>query len=133
MALALEGMIAPVTGAVARPFAEETSSKLNISVVFTSVKATLAALKEAGDLASSLGGRITLIVPQIVPYPLPLESPLLTLPNLLLSGHVAGLDEESHRDALAMSAENIIELYNGRWPADRIQNLKQCAGWTWKR
>jgi hypothetical protein len=75
MALALEGMIAPVTGAVARPFAEETSSKLNISVVFTSVKATLAALKEAGDLASSLGGRITLIVPQIVPYPLPLASP----------------------------------------------------------
>jgi hypothetical protein len=26
-------------------------------------------------LASSLGGRITLIVPQIVPYPLPLTSP----------------------------------------------------------
>jgi hypothetical protein len=44
-------------------------------VVFTSVDATLAALKEAGNLASSLGGRIALIVPQIVPYPLPLTSP----------------------------------------------------------
>jgi hypothetical protein len=75
MALALETMIAPVTGAPARPFTEETDSKLNISVVFTSVDATLAALKEAGNLASSLGGRITLIVPQIVPYPLPLTSP----------------------------------------------------------
>jgi hypothetical protein len=75
MALALERMIAPVTGIPARPFAEETDSKLNISVVFTSVDATLAALKEAGDLASSLGGRITLLVPQIVPYPLPLTRP----------------------------------------------------------
>jgi hypothetical protein len=75
MALALERMIAPVTGAPARSFAEETDSKLNISVVFTSVDATLAALKEAGNLAGSLGGRITLIVPQIVPYPLPLASP----------------------------------------------------------
>jgi hypothetical protein len=75
MALALERMIAPVTGAPARPFTEETDSKLNISVVFTSVDATLAALKEAANLASSLGGHITLIVPQIVPYPLPLTSP----------------------------------------------------------
>ena len=75
MALALERMIAPVTGAPARPFTEETGSKLNISVVFTSVDGTLAALKEAGNLASSLGGRITLMVPQIVPYPLPLTSP----------------------------------------------------------
>jgi hypothetical protein len=75
MALALERMIAPVTGAPARPFTEETGSKLNISVVFTSVDTTLAALKEAGSLASSLGGRITLIVPQIVPYPLPLARP----------------------------------------------------------
>jgi hypothetical protein len=79
MALALERMIAPVTGVPARPSAEEIDSKLDVSVVFTSVDATLAALKEAGRLlgnqASSLGGRITLIVPQIVPYPLPLDSP----------------------------------------------------------
>jgi hypothetical protein len=75
MALALERMIAPLTGVPARPFAEETESKLDISVVFTSVNATLTALKEAGNLARSLGGRITLIVPQIVPYPLPLTSP----------------------------------------------------------
>jgi len=75
MALALEKMIAPVTGAPVRPFIEESGSKLDISVVFTSIEATLTALKEAGNLASSLGGRITLIVPQIVPYPLPLTSP----------------------------------------------------------
>ncbi len=75
MALALERMIAPVTGVPAWPLTEETDSKLDISVVFTSVDATLTALKEAGNLAGNLGGRITLIVPQIVPYPLPLTSP----------------------------------------------------------
>lgn len=75
MALALERLIAPVTGVPARPFPEESDSKLEISVVFTSVDATLAALKEAGNLAENLGARITLIVPQIVPYPLPLTSP----------------------------------------------------------
>ncbi len=75
MSLALERMIAPLTGVPVRPSREETDSKLDISVVFTSVDATLAALKEAGNLASSLGGRITLLVPQIVPYPLPLTSP----------------------------------------------------------
>jgi hypothetical protein len=75
MALALERTIAPVTGAPGRPFNEETDSKLDISVVFTSVDATLSALREAGNLAGTLGGRITLIVPQVVPYPLPLTSP----------------------------------------------------------
>ena len=75
MALALERMIAPVTGVPPRPFTEETDSKLDISVVFTSVDATLTALQEAGHLAASLRGRITLIVPQIVPYPLPVTSP----------------------------------------------------------
>jgi len=75
MALELERMISPVTGVPARPFTEETDSKLDISVVFTSVDATLAALKEAGNLASALGGRITMLAPQIVPYPLPLTSP----------------------------------------------------------
>jgi len=75
MALAMERMIAPVTGVPARPLVEQSDSKLEISVVFTSVNATLAALKEAGRLAENLGARITLIVPQIVPYPLPLTSP----------------------------------------------------------
>jgi len=75
MALALERLIAPVTGAPAHPFTEKTDSKFEISVVFTSVEATLAALREAGTLASTLGGRITVVVPQIVPYPLPLTSP----------------------------------------------------------
>ena len=76
MSLAIEKLLVPATGYPAHPAVEqEADRKLNISVVFTSVESTLAALKEAGALASSLGARITLVVPQVVPFPLPLESP----------------------------------------------------------
>jgi len=75
MSLAIEKILVPATAHPAQPGAAEADRKLNISVVFTSVAATLAALKEAGTLANSLGAHITLLVPQVVPYPLPLESP----------------------------------------------------------
>jgi len=58
---------------------EEVEAKLNVTVVFTTVDQTIGALKKAGELAQSLGARITLIVPQIVPFPLPLTSPPVLL------------------------------------------------------
>ena len=61
------------------PATRETSPRLNINVVFTSVDATLAALKEAGRLADRLAACITLVVLQIVPYPLPLTSPTVSV------------------------------------------------------
>jgi hypothetical protein len=75
MSLAIEKILVPAIGHPARPTADEADRKLNIAVIFTSVESTLAALKEAGNLANSLGARITLVVPQVVPYPLPLETP----------------------------------------------------------
>lgn len=61
------------------PAVQKQESKLNIAVVFTSASATIAALKTAGKLAESLGAKITLLSPQIVPYPLPLASPPVPL------------------------------------------------------
>jgi hypothetical protein len=75
MTLAIEKILVPATGHPSRPIAPETEQKLNIVVVFTSIESTLAALKEAGTLAHSLGAQIKLVVPQVVPYPLPLDSP----------------------------------------------------------
>jgi hypothetical protein len=57
-----------------RALAAEQDQTLQIAVVFTSVAATLAALKEAGTLAATLGARITLLVPKVVPYPLSLAT-----------------------------------------------------------
>jgi hypothetical protein len=56
----------------------ERRSTLEVTVVFTKVPATLRALKMAAELAHNLNGRIRLLVPQVVPYPLPLERPAVS-------------------------------------------------------
>lgn len=65
--------------------------------------------------------------------PLPLSSPLLTLDNVLVSGHVAGLDHESLHDTNKMCGEIIVGLLNNKWPDGCVQNLKGRTGWTWKK
>jgi hypothetical protein len=79
MSFAIEKILTPSTGHPERPSTTEADQKLSIAVIFTSVESTLEALEEAGTLACSLGARITLLVPQVVPYPLPLESPPVLL------------------------------------------------------
>lgn len=64
--------------------------------------------------------------------PLPADSPLLRTENILLSNHIAGLDRESFRDMFSMAADTIIALHSGRWPADRIVNLKGETNWSWR-
>jgi hypothetical protein len=92
---------------------QEPESKLNITVVFTSVDATITALKEAGTLAESLGARITLVVPQIVPYPLPLTSP----PVLL------DFQENRFREIAALSPVDItVQLFLCR---DGLETLRK--------
>src|SRR5262245_6477103 len=87
---------------VTEPPAQRDESKLNIVVIFTSAAATTAALKKAGALADSLSARITLIVPQVVPYPLPLTSPPV----------VQDFQENRFRDIAAESpVETQVQLY----------------------
>lgn len=65
--------------------------------------------------------------------PLPTTSPLVAMENVLLAGHVAGLDNESHRDTLTMCAETIVTFaHGGRPPAERIQNKRDLADWSWE-
>jgi len=64
--------------------------------------------------------------------PLPVDSPLTKLDNVLLSGHVAGLDDESQFDTLTMSAQTIISLASGGWPTECIRNLPGVTNTTWR-
>jgi len=51
---------------------------------------------------------------------------------VLVSGHVAGLDDDSARDTSKMCAEIIVGLANGRWPDGCVQNLASGHdGWKW--
>ena len=59
--------------------AGSTPGKLELTVLFTGLPSTLQALAKANDLAQDLNARIRLVVPQVVPYPLPLESPPVLL------------------------------------------------------
>jgi hypothetical protein len=52
---------------------------LEVVVVHTTVEGTLQALRVAAQLARGLHARIRLLVPQVVPYPLPLDGPAIAL------------------------------------------------------
>lgn len=67
--------LAPATRTPEWHVAGANEAKLNVTVLFTSVDGTMAALRSAGTLANKLGGRITIMVPEIVPYHLPLNKP----------------------------------------------------------
>jgi len=110
MSLALEKVIRPVVG---RPPSSGTNDqRLNIAVIFTSVESTMAALRRAGVLASSLGGRIVLLAPQVVPYPLPLDSPPILI----------DWNENRFRAiASASPVETVVRLYLCR---DKMETLK---------
>jgi len=53
----------------------ERGPNLQLHVIFTGLKETEASLDAAGRMARDLGGRLTLLVAEIVPYPLALDSP----------------------------------------------------------
>ncbi|WP_010585410.1 phosphoglycerate dehydrogenase [Schlesneria paludicola] len=63
--------------------------------------------------------------------PLPATSPLLKMTNVLLSGHLAGLDDESNFDTQKMCAETIVSLSKGGWPTECIRNLAGVTNWKW--
>jgi hypothetical protein len=53
--------------------------RLRIYVLFTEMRETVVALESAVALSAGLPSEITLIVPVLVPYPLPLEEPPVSL------------------------------------------------------
>ena len=57
------------------PPAKSRDPHLEVYVVFTTPERTKAALQVANRLARGLGARLTLLVAQIVSYPLPLDRP----------------------------------------------------------
>jgi phosphoglycerate dehydrogenase-like enzyme len=63
--------------------------------------------------------------------PLPLESPLLQLPNVILTTHTAGLDHQSEIDMPCIAADNVAKLYRGEWPEGCVVNHQLRGRWIW--
>ncbi len=131
IAPAFERQFAP---AISRPDAqppEAGSHRLAISVVFTSPEFTITALRRAAALAGNLDARITLIVPQVVPFPLPLASP-----PVLIDFQEARLREIASKTPV----ETVVRIYlcRSRWEllqcvleAHSLVVLGARAQWRW--
>lgn len=89
-------VVAPVARTPERELARVHEAQLDVTVLFTSVEGTMAALRTAGTLANKLGGRITIVVPEVVPYHLPLDKP-------------AVIHDWNEKRFRAMAAENRVE------------------------
>jgi hypothetical protein len=115
MLLALEKVLIPTCRHLPQRV-EEGDQRLHIAVIFTSMGSTIAALRRAGVLASSLNARITLLVFQIVPFPLPLESP-----PVLLDWN----ERRFHTIATESRVETTVRLYLCR---DMVETLLGTLG-----
>lgn len=112
MSLALERLLTTATAHPGTPAVDDHLPRLNVTVVFTGVDATLAALKTAAALASRLSCRITLVVPQVVPFPLPLSSP-----PVLLDWN----ERRFHVIASTCSVETTVRIYLCRDRGDALE------------
>lgn len=108
---------------------EARERPLEVVVLFTTMAETAAALDAASTLAHGLQARVKLLVPQIVPYPLPLNEPAVRTSHvasrLLALANEAGVEasieirlcrETSAALRQSLPAHSIVVLgTRGRW------------------
>ena len=63
--------------------------------------------------------------------PLPADSPLIGLDNVVLAPHMAGLDHESVEAMGRIAAQCIVDLHQGRWPEACVVNRELRSKWKW--
>jgi D-3-phosphoglycerate dehydrogenase len=61
----------------------------------------------------------------------PVGSPMLDAPNVTFAPHVAGLDSDSVVAMGLMAAQSIVDLFEGRFPAERIVNASELEDYRW--
>ena len=59
------------------------------------------------------------------------KNPLFELNNVIVSPHVAGIDDVSVEDMGTEAAQSIIDLSQGRWPEDCVVNTDLKGDWRW--
>ena len=59
------------------------------------------------------------------------ESPLLQLPNVVLTPHTAGIDSQSIADMAMSAAQSIAAFHRGEWPEEVVVNPEVRAQFRW--
>jgi len=114
----VQEVLAPRPGRPVEP-GEPAQWRCEVTVVFTSPAATLAALRRAAALASQLAAEINLVAPHVVPYPLPLENPPVRL--ALTESRFADFAKES-----PIEIKVRVYLCRDRWEALKVV-LHPCS------
>ncbi len=124
------------------PSAEAPWGTLEVVVVYTTTNGTIHALKTAASLARGLAARIRVLVPQIVPFPLPLSEPPVPAEfterrfRTVVEGTRIDtrVDIRVCRDRLQMVSESleprslvVIAQGAGWWPASEKRLARQLA------
>jgi hypothetical protein len=119
----------------------ESQTKFCLTVLFTSVKGTLTALREAARIAPQLSAGIRILVPYVVPYPLPIDQPRVD-PLFRLRQFRTVCEQESIatridirlcRDALQCVGESLppdslilVGISRNWWPFNQERRLMRC-------
>ena len=123
---------APGVAETLRMIRAETIAQMKDGVIL--INAARGGLVDEAALAAALhSGKVAAAGLDVFANEPPVGSPLLTAPNVVLSAHLAGLDTQSLDAMAAMAAHTVVDLYQGRWPTERLANAQQLgAGWRWE-
>lgn len=67
----------------------------------------------------------------LVKEPPAADNPLLAMPNVVLTPHVAGGDKQALQDMAIEAAQNIVSLHRGEWPAGAVLTHELRLNWQW--
>jgi hypothetical protein len=102
---------------------------LRLHVIYTDAKATLASLKTASRLARELDAKLILLVPYVVPFPLPLNSP--TAPVALIEESMLALVRgcEVDTEVRVLLCRDREETIRRRLPPESIAVIGRRSRW----
>jgi D-3-phosphoglycerate dehydrogenase / 2-oxoglutarate reductase len=61
--------------------------------------------------------------------PPPSGDPLLALDNVIVTPHVSALDSQAIEDMAVAAAQNVLDVFAGRWPTTSLINPEVKAAW----
>lgn len=64
--------------------------------------------------------------------PVQFDNPLVRLDNVVLSPHIAGMDDLSLQQMADDAARSVVQLFRGYWPDEGVVvNSELCGQWSW--
>lgn len=122
---------AAATEGTARLICQETLAQMKPGVVLINTsRGTL--IDEAALCEALHAGKVAAAGLDVFEREPPAGSPILSAPRVVFSAHIAGVDEQAFEDMALMAAQTIVELSQGRWPAERIVNAGELQP-AWNR